>query len=137
MNVKNCRKCGKIFNYVTGVPICPACKDSLEAKFQQVKKYIIDNKSAGIGVIAQDCEVEVSQLHQWIREERLQFAEDSPIRILCENCDTMILTGRFCEKCKMAMINGLNQAIKKTDPQLQRKRKDLTDNPKMRFLDRE
>ena len=30
MNVRNCRKCGKLFNHVMGMPICPACKDALE-----------------------------------------------------------------------------------------------------------
>ena len=40
MNVRNCRKCGKIFNYVSGLPICPACRDEAEKKFQVVKKFI-------------------------------------------------------------------------------------------------
>ena len=40
MNVKNCRKCGKLFNYVYGPVVCPACKEALEKKFQQVKSYI-------------------------------------------------------------------------------------------------
>ena len=37
MNVRNCKKCGKLFNYVSGAPVCPACKDALEKKFQEVK----------------------------------------------------------------------------------------------------
>ncbi len=40
MNVRNCRKCGNLFNYVSGPPICMACREKLEEKFQEVKKYI-------------------------------------------------------------------------------------------------
>ena len=46
MNVRNCKKCGKIFNYVTGYPICPTCKSALEEKFHEVKQYIYDNEIA-------------------------------------------------------------------------------------------
>ena len=30
MNVVNCRRCGRLFNYVAGKYICPACKEALE-----------------------------------------------------------------------------------------------------------
>ena len=40
MEVTSCKDCGRIFNYVLGVPICPACKEKAEAKFQEVKDYI-------------------------------------------------------------------------------------------------
>ena len=85
MNVRNCRKCGKLFNYISGMPICPACKDLLEEKFQTVKKYIRENRLADIKEVAEACEVEVGQIQQWIREERLEFTEDSPVKIPCEH----------------------------------------------------
>lgn len=40
MNARNCRKCGKLFNYVSGPPICMACREALEEKFHEVKSYI-------------------------------------------------------------------------------------------------
>ena len=30
MEVMNCRNCKRLFNYITGPMICPACKDKLE-----------------------------------------------------------------------------------------------------------
>ena len=33
MEVMNCRNCKRLFNYITGPMICPACKDKLEKKF--------------------------------------------------------------------------------------------------------
>lgn len=58
MDVRNCRKCGKIFNYVAGLPICPACQEIAEKKFQEVKDFIRENHGAGIEEICETCEVE-------------------------------------------------------------------------------
>ena len=43
MDIRNCKSCGALFNY-TGRNICPACVKKLEAKFEQVKKYIRENR---------------------------------------------------------------------------------------------
>ena len=39
MNVRNCRKCGRMFNYVSGPPICGKCREQAEEQFQVVKKF--------------------------------------------------------------------------------------------------
>ena len=136
MNVRNCRKCGRIFNYVAGPHICPACREKQEEKFQEVKNFIRDNMDATINVVSEECDVEIPQIQQWIREERLAFSDDSPIGVSCENCGAMIKTGRFCEKCKKGMANDLSNAIRKPEaPKLEPKKQDR-ENPKMRFLDR-
>lgn len=135
MNVRNCKSCGRLFNYVAGVPLCMSCRDEREQKFQEVKKYIEEHKHAGIQEVSQECEVEVKQIQQWIREERLSFADDSPIGINCEKCGTMIKTGRFCEKCKREVMNDLG-SVRRIQPQQAPVRKSTKDDPRMRFLDR-
>ena len=72
MNVRNCKKCGRIFNYVSGMPICMQCKEKLEEKFQEVKKYIQENRHASIPQVSEACEVSTNQIQQWLREERLE-----------------------------------------------------------------
>ena len=133
MDIRNCRKCGKIFNYVTGPIICPACREKEEEKFQQVKKYISENRYANIPQISKDCEVETSQIQQWIREERLEFSKDSDIGIPCENCGAMIRTARFCTKCKAEMADQLGSTYKK--PEMPKQKKPERESPRMRFLD--
>ncbi len=135
MNVRNCRMCGKIFNYITGQPVCPACREKLEAKFQEVKQYVQTSKDTSIMAVAEACDVEEGQIRQWVREERLVFAEGSTIGIECESCGTLIRSGRFCEKCKSEMVNTLTNAVKRPELKIQQKKSDLRDNPKMRFLD--
>lgn len=133
MNVRNCKKCGRIFNYVSGVPICPACREALEEKFQEVKKYVQDNRGATIHDVVENCEVEPQQVHQWVREERLEFSGDGATGITCEKCGATITTGRFCQKCKNDMTANLNTALPKK-PKEEPKKKDVKDPAKMRFL---
>ena len=133
MNVRNCRKCGRLFNYAMGPIICPQCRDALEEKFKEVKAYISAHSGCGIQEVARECEVEVSQIQQWLREERLQFSEDSMVQLTCESCGTTIRSGRFCEKCKNEMANGFSNAIKPTAPPPVEK-KETKDAPRMRFL---
>ena len=131
MNVRNCRKCGKIFNYVVGPSICPSCREKMEVKFAEVKEFVRDNKGASIPEISEKCDIETQQIQQWIREERLVFSEDSPLGIECEGCGTMIKTGRFCDKCKVAITQGFNPVKKVEKPE---PKKATKENPKMRFL---
>lgn len=116
MDVRNCRKCRKLFNYIGGQPICPSCKEELEKTFQVVKKYIQDNRNATVSQVAEACEVEESQIRQWVREERLMFAEGSVSGIGCETCGTPITSGRFCAKCKAEMINTLSSVGRRPAP---------------------
>lgn len=134
MNARNCRRCGKIFNYVTGMPICPACRDEMEAKFQEVKEYIQNNKDTTLKTVAQECDVEENQIRQWVREERLVFAEDSGIVLQCEICGRSITTGRYCEKCKQETMRSLAGAGRQA-PVQQAPQKATKENPRMRFLD--
>lgn len=135
MNIRNCRKCGKVFNYITGLPICPSCKEAAEKRFQDVKKYIRENPNSDIRQVSEACEVEQNQIQQWIREERLQFSEDSPIKLPCESCGTMIRSGKYCERCKTNLSRGLSNAIER--PKVQEPVQEHTESRnKMRFLDK-
>ena len=111
-NIRNCTKCGKMFNYIAGDVICESCKKAIEEKFQEVKKYIDENPGSGLKQISEDCDVATKQLKKWILEERLMFTENSPIQITCENCGAKITTGRLCAKCKATVTNQLNDTVK-------------------------
>jgi predicted amidophosphoribosyltransferase len=133
MNVRNCRKCGNLFNYMVGPILCPACRETLEEKIKEVKSYIEKNPGVGIQQTSRECEVEVSQIQQWIREERLEFASDSMVMLNCESCGAPIRSGRFCDKCKNNLANGFRQSIAKPEaPKVEKK--DPRDSAKMRFL---
>jgi predicted amidophosphoribosyltransferase len=131
MELMNCRNCKKLFNYIAGDKICPACKDALEEKYQEVKQYIKDNPGTAATVVAEECEVSIKQIKKWVREERLVFAEDSLIGIECEKCGKQIHSGRFCAACAVGIESGLRDAYKVQYTGGTKKR----DSGKMRFLE--
>lgn len=137
MNVRNCKNCGKIFNYFMGPPVCPNCRESLEAKFQEVKEYVRVNKGSSIQEVAEACDVEPSQIRQWLREERLELTDNSSIMMPCESCGAPIQCGRFCASCKRDMANQFNNSIRPAAKQQPDSRKYMGDNKnKMRYLER-
>lgn len=133
MDVRNCRSCGRLFNYYSGQPICQACKDELEKKFQEVKEYLRKNPNTPIQVVSDENEVSVKQIKQWVREERLTFADDSPVGLDCENCGALIKTGRFCEECKSKMKTDFSKVIRPNSQPLENP-KTKKDGNKMRYL---
>lgn len=136
MNVVNCRKCGKLFNYIAGPQTCPMCREKNEEKFQEVKKFIQQNRRASMQIVCEECDVEPGQIQAWIRQERLQFAEDSPIKVSCEKCGCMISSGRYCDKCKNDMSRDLGNMMRKPVEELKKEpmRKSGDNKNRMRFL---
>ncbi|MGN1147943.1 MAG: flagellar protein [Lachnospiraceae bacterium] len=137
MNVRNCRKCGRIFNYVMGPHICPACREALEADFQRVKEYVREHKGATITEVAEECNVEIQQIHQWLREERLELTEGSSIVLQCESCGALIKSGRYCEKCKRELTTGLKDVVRSSQKEnpVPQSRPDR-DGDRMRYLNK-
>ena len=134
MDVKNCKRCRRLFNYIGGQPICPQCREELEKKFQEVKKYLFDHRNANIAEVVENCDVEESQIRQWVREERLEFSSGIDIGMTCETCGAPITSGRFCEKCKASMINDLKSAGRQPEVEAPKPKKTQPSGNKMRFL---
>ena len=136
MEVRNCKGCGRLFNYMQGPFLCPACIGELEDKFQQVKEFLKENPKASMKTVSEENGVSAKQIRQWVREERLSFTEDSNITLECEGCGAKILTGRFCAKCKNGLISDLNGATKKPTVTLVEKPQKNADKNRMRFLEK-
>ena len=138
MDVINCKGCGRLFNALTRTRLCPTCQSKLEGKFQEVKEYINQNPGSTIDIVSEACDVPAKQIKQWIREERLEFTEDSMIGLACEICGASIRTGRYCDKCKAQTLNGLNNVVRQAQASRQQQQQNTgsnpKDNPRMRFL---
>lgn len=134
MELRNCKTCKRLFNYMGGDPICPKCNEALEEKFQEVKQYIYDNPGQSAPQVAEECDVSLKQIKRWVREERLSFTDDSLVGLECEKCGKMIHSGRFCSACSNGLANSMNAAFKK--PQVTSVKKPQTSaTGKMRFLE--
>ena len=131
MELMNCRNCKKLFNYITGEKLCPACKALMEDKFQEVKRYIEENPRENINQVAEACDVSIRQIKNWVREERLSFTEDSLVGLECERCGKMIHSGRFCKECAGGLADAMTNAYRRERQTPIRK----TATGQMRFLD--
>ena len=108
MGFGNCVKCGRLFDSTNAYSkLCKACQKELDEKFQQVREYIRENPEKNINQIAEENEVSIRQIKQWIREEKLVFSQDSDVTIECEECGKPIRTGRYCNACKKSKTNEL------------------------------
>lgn len=134
MNVRNCRKCGRLFNYISGPSWCPACREQMEEKFQQVKEYIRENPGVGIHQVSEACEVEPAQINQWLREERLELTEGSPLMLACETCGALIRCGKYCEKCKVNLANTFQSVLKGRTPVEMPDTRKRSGDSRMRYL---
>ncbi len=122
-----------MFNYISGPYVCPACREALEEKYKEVKQYIYEHPGVNIPMVSEACDVEPGLIRQWIREERLEFAEGS-LELGCEKCGAPITSGRFCAKCKADMVNNLNSAYGSAPAANTNTQNDRPAGPKMRFL---
>lgn len=135
MEVKNCRGCGRLFNYISGRQLCPLCRDELEKKFQEVKAYIEENPGETLKSVSDEMEVSIRQLKEWVREERLILTEAWG-EICCDVCGKPIKTGKYCDECKRKIVNNLDSAYGRKNintVNTHNLRKD--GNAKMRFFD--
>lgn len=123
MEVRVCKNCRRLFKYIYGPELCQECsklisqdKEQIKQKlkpslkplvkeeeelFEQVKDYIIHNPKATVVHIAEFHKITPMKLLEWIRDERLEFSEDSTQAWFeCSKCGTRIKSGRLCNRCK-------------------------------------
>jgi len=110
-DVRNCRRCGKIYNYIGGVPICQTCKDQDEEDFKRVKEYLYKNPGASMTEVSGALDVSVEKITKYLKDGRLEIINEEGNMILeCETCGKAIKTGRFCSDCS----RGLSQDLRST-----------------------
>lgn len=113
-DIRNCRKCGRIFNYIGGEPICPICRQADEEEFQRIKKYLYEYPGATLSQVSTELGISVEKIKKFLREGRLEIAGDDGNMILeCEKCGKSIKSGRFCAECEREMASGFKSAAKK------------------------
>ena len=110
--VRNCRRCRKIFMYVTGPQICDACKKLEDEEYEKVRAFVKEFPGANIQEVSRETGVSTHLIYRFLREGRLEVSESSPITLQCENCGVRIKSGRFCISCSKRLANDMIRAGK-------------------------
>lgn len=96
LNVKN-----YVPNKSMGTSIRTTVREEL-AKFEQVRDYIMTHPGATVAKIAEDNDIPPTKLFEWIKNDRLEFSDDSQYAWFhCEICGAKIKSGRLCNRCKI------------------------------------
>lgn len=106
-DIRNCRRCGRMYNYLGGPPICLDCKKADEEVFQKVKEYLYENPGATLSQVSLDCEVSVEKIKLFLKEGRLEITDGVNIILECERCGKSINTGRYCDACQHEVTNDI------------------------------
>lgn len=111
MDLRSCTKCERAYSF-DGNALCPKCRYEDDGDFKIVKEYLYDNPGADIKAVAQDTEVEVRKILQYLKEGRISITAGSENTALsCERCDASINIGKYCNKCVNEMKKEINGAI--------------------------
>jgi flagellar operon protein (TIGR03826 family) len=114
-DVRNCRRCGRIYNYIGGAPICQLCKEQDEVDFKNVKEYLYKNPGATLSEVSTVLEISVEKIKGYLKEGRLEIINNEGNMVLeCETCGKAIRTGRYCESCS----SGLSKDLRSTASQM-------------------
>lgn len=121
MNLKNCEKCGKLFNYI-GRDFCPDCWEQEEALFDQVRAYIQKNPGCNLTEVGEKTGISAYKILSFLREGKLVGgAGNIDMELQCVSCGKKISAGRLCEKCAEQLGKEVSQVTKPSQKK--------TDNP--------
>lgn len=131
MEVKVCKSCRRMFQYIAGPELCPICYKKEEEAFQKVKTYLRENPGESLAETSRQTEVSMRLIEKFLREERLEVPLDSEIKLLCVRCGKRIKTGVYCKECKNELTTQFNE-VKRGFLVEKEKREDQ--QGKMRYL---
>jgi len=111
--LKNCRKCKRIFPYIAGMQICESCRREEEKLFEKVWEFLRDNPGTSMPEVAEELDVPYEQLMKYVREGRIQVkAPDGRLIMFCERCGDIIKSGRICDKCEGGLTREFQSVAK-------------------------
>lgn len=107
-DVRNCKRCGRIYNYISGLQICQDCKNADNDDFKRVKEYLYEYPKSTIFEVSNALEISVERIKSYLKEGRLEIVGSEGNMILeCERCGKSINTGRFCDGCSKDLTNDI------------------------------
>jgi len=108
MGLKNCDRCGKVFNAETeNQETCKVCLMSTNIELKKVTEYLRKFPLASVMEVIQKTGVNQTQVYSFIKGGSLKMRE--PIKSFkCSVCGVDIKFGTICASCKGKIRSGIN-----------------------------
>lgn len=115
-DIRNCKECGRLFQYNGYTKICPKCQREDEQNFKIVKEYVYENTGATLTEVAEETGVIEDKILRYLREGKLEIVgENAALFLDCERCGKGIRSGRFCAECIRDMEKELKSGFNQID----------------------
>lgn len=105
--IRNCKGCRRMFQYVSGPVLCHVCRSLDEEEFQKVRDFLKEFPGATMQEVSTNTGVSPNKISRWLKEERLEVSETSAIALNCERCGVRIRSGRFCIECSKGLAKEM------------------------------
>lgn len=120
MSIKNCSRCGRMFQSEGPGKLCARCLDNDEEDFKVVREYVYDNPNSNIPEVAECTGVTEEKILKFLRQGKLVLKDELSMVLDCERCGKPIKSGRFCDSCTNEMSRDLRSAASKTAESIQK-----------------
>jgi uncharacterized protein len=108
--LKNCERCGKVFNAEGADALCPGCNIEDAKDLKKVNDYLRDHPLASMMEVTQKTGLPQQLLLRFIKKGSLKMRK--PLEeFKCRLCGTDIKMGTLCEACR-AKIEGMQKKRK-------------------------
>ncbi|AGC69538.1 flagellar operon protein YvyF [Thermoclostridium stercorarium subsp. stercorarium DSM 8532] len=108
--IRYCKECHRIFQYMGGPVLCSYCRKKDDEEFEKVRAFLKEYPGATMQEVSNATGVKPSKINRWLKEERLEVSEGSPVALNCERCGVRIRSGRFCIECSKMLAREMMQA---------------------------
>ena len=103
MQIANCPKCGKVFTKMSN-PVCDKCTKEENEQFERIRVFLEENPTSTVSEICDAIPgVTPKKIMKLVRDGRLEPIISLEGLITCEKCGRAIKSGRYCDKCVIAI----------------------------------
>lgn len=116
IEVKNCKKCGRIYEAKYGVNMCLDCIQQDEKDFKKIKEYLYLHPFAKIFEVSTNLDISINKIKRYLREGRIEIVEKDNQFLKCELCGRSICSGQYCDECNKKANYNIKSTYIGIDP---------------------
>ena len=113
LETKVCAYCKQLYQATGNIDICPRCRRSNDTTFKYIKEYLQKYPGTSLPILSEKTGIEIPKIEEFLRQERIEVAPNSPVMLACSKCNAEIVTGIYCDTCGKQVANELRK-IKNT-----------------------
>lgn len=98
MSLKNCKRCGKLFNS-QGYSVCPPCLEKDRVDFERIREYMLTHPYVSALELSRETGVKPAVITRFQREGRFISREQQEAELRCTACGEAITAGQICNDC--------------------------------------